>query len=110
MEQRSEVGQALNKLQAVRQQNSRLALMANRWRCAKVGFSAGCKSASPANRWTPYPRGSLLLECAALTDFGLLRSPASKLLATGGGGLRHFLLHENARNQAGTFIQAITWQ
>ena len=38
MEQRSEVGQALNKLQAVRQQNSRLALMAKPAPVRKGGF------------------------------------------------------------------------
>ncbi|MBK5413341.1 mechanosensitive ion channel family protein [Pseudomonas sp. TH31] len=38
VEQRGEVGQALNKLQAVRQQNSRLALMANPVPIKKGGF------------------------------------------------------------------------
>ena len=38
MEQRSEVGQALNKLQAVRQQNSRLALMTKPAPISKGGF------------------------------------------------------------------------
>jgi hypothetical protein len=38
MEQRSEVGQALNKLQAVREQNSRLALMSKPVPIKKGGF------------------------------------------------------------------------
>ena len=38
MEQRTEVGRALNKLQAVRQQNSRLALMAEPVAVRKGGF------------------------------------------------------------------------
>jgi hypothetical protein len=46
MEQRSEVGQALNKLQAVRQQNSRLALMSKPVPIKKGGFLGWLQNAS----------------------------------------------------------------
>jgi uncharacterized membrane protein len=92
MEQRSEVGQALNKLQAVRQQNSRLALMAKPVAVRKGGFLGWLQNASPTSSWCHLVARSLLpLECAALTDFGTAAQPSgSKLLATGGGGLRLF--------------------
>ncbi len=58
MEQRSEVGQALNKLQAVREQNSRLALMSKPVPIKKGGFSAGCKNAE-----AKMPAGWRMLFC-----------------------------------------------
>jgi hypothetical protein len=78
MEQRSEVGQALNKLQAVRQQNSRLALMAKPVAVRKGGFLGWLQKLAlqTGGRHTLW-RGSLL-RSAALTISGMLRSPAEQ--------------------------------
>jgi membrane glycosyltransferase len=51
MEQRSEVGQALNKLQAVREQNSRLALMSKPVAVKKGGFLGWLQKLALTNRW-----------------------------------------------------------